>query len=143
MQRVLEFVIRYLGFVYLDPSSKFVDSRTRGERFVNAWIAIETDKLKWVIHADRDQVRLNVGTRIEAVSKSTYSTSLVRQLLEGGPERDDLLDDLSVEWVRDNVDSISALFADEGAARKSCRALEELQMSNVVSRGWVSESRRA
>jgi len=128
MTRLLEFFLRCLGILYLDPKYRVTDSRTTGSSTENASLRLTGDATSWQVINDRGQIYVAVSpTRLEAVENWFRLTS-IRQYLDGTEEVSTLLTDDLAAWLEQNISRVEGLFADP-IAQASCRDLIALEES--------------
>lgn len=143
MKKLLEYLLRYLDFLYIAPHHRFIDSRSSGHESINAWIVIQGPQMKWMLSNDRGQVRLSVTPAIDIANSHWYGLTKVQQLLEGGPEiAPTMLNRSNSQWLRENMNRVEELFSDEPRARATCAALEDILTANAEARWGPAPSRR-
>ncbi|MDB2215641.1 Uncharacterised protein [Mycobacteroides abscessus subsp. massiliense] len=126
MKTLLEFYLRNLEFLYLDPRYRITNSATTGVATNNASLTLTGPVLSWSIANDRGQIQFGVAPTARADSAdSWFRISLVRQLLDGVDETVPVSVDAIVFWIRENKDRIEELFSDANVDR-SCEELINL-----------------
>lgn len=126
MKTLLEFYLRHLEFLYLDPRYRITNSTTAGVAAVNASLTLTSPVLSWSIANDRGQVEFGVAPTVRAESgDSWFRISLVRQFLDGFDETTPVSVDATVFWIRENKDRIEELFSEANVDR-SCEELINL-----------------
>lgn len=141
MRALLEFVVRYLQTLYLNPSYRFIDSSSRGFADSDASISLSNDSLRWDITNDRGQVDMILTPLRYATEENHFWLSLVRQYIEGG---DDTAQGSAVElanWLTENLGRIEQLFVDESKAPRVCQELVALRLANARKNwGWPKQA---
>ncbi|WP_102141308.1 hypothetical protein [Mycobacterium hubeiense] len=130
MRALLEFFLKYLDFLYLDPQYRIVDSKTGGER-INASLKVQGTDLTWSVVNDRGQMQLSVSPTRLSTSDSWFWISLIRQYVEGHDEIQYLPVVEEIEWARANLDPIARLFSDPSTVEATCDALRALRRANA------------
>ncbi|ALM18168.1 hypothetical protein DDJ48_21485 [Mycobacteroides abscessus] len=126
MKTLLEFYLRHLEFLYLDPRYRITNSRTTGVATNNAWLTLTGPVLSWSITNDRGQILFDVAPTARADSgDSCFRISLVRQFMDGVDETTPVSVDATVFWIRENRERIEELFSDANVNR-SCEELINL-----------------
>lgn len=126
MKTLLEFYLRHLEFLYLDPRYRITNSATTGVATNNAALTLTGPVLSWSIANDRGQIQFGVAPTARADSgDSWFRISLMRQLLDGVDETVPVSVDAIVFWIRENKDRIEELFSDANVDR-SCEELINL-----------------
>lgn len=132
MKTLLEFYLRYLDFIYLNPDYRITNSRTSGSDSVNASLTVTGPILSWHIANDRGQILLDVAPTKSANSpENWFRVPIVRQYLDDYDETNVVSLAESVAWIRDNERRIEDLFVDSSAAQ-SCKALTALEDANAL-----------
>ncbi|SHQ27625.1 Uncharacterised protein [Mycobacteroides abscessus subsp. bolletii] len=126
MKTLLEFYLRHLEFLYLDPRYRITNSRTTGVATNNASLVLTGPVLSWSIANDRGQIQFDVAPTARADSgDSWFRISLVRQFMDGVDESAPVSVDATVFWIRENLERIEELFSDANVNR-SCEELINL-----------------
>ncbi|MDO3126490.1 hypothetical protein P5V43_05165 [Mycobacteroides abscessus subsp. bolletii] len=126
MKTLLEFYLRHLEFLYLDPRYRITNSTTAGVAAINASLTLTGPVLSWSIANDRGQIQFGVAPTARAESgDSWFRISLVRQYLDGVDETIPVSVDATVFWIRENKDRIEELFSDVNVDH-SCKELINL-----------------
>ncbi|OBB96608.1 hypothetical protein [Mycobacterium sp. 852002-40037_SCH5390672] len=136
MKALLEFIVQYVSFLYLDPRYRITDSSTRGLADIDASISFSSEQLKWDVVNDRGIIYFTAVPVFQDGS-DWFALSLVRQYLDGG---DDAVGDLAVDqanWLSTNLNRVERLFADKPTVARVCDELATLRRSNSSKRwGW-------
>ncbi|CPV67467.1 hypothetical protein [Mycobacteroides abscessus] len=141
MKTLLEFYLRHLEFLYLDPRYRITNSATTGVATNNASLTLTGPVLSWSIANDRGQIQFGVAPTARADSgDSWFRISLVRQLLDGVDETVPVSVDAIVFWIRENKDRIEELFSDANVDR-SCEELINLARALAEKYGGPAVSR--
>jgi hypothetical protein len=126
---LLEFFLKYLDFLYLDPHFRITDSSTSGVANNGASLTLTSPRTTWQISNDRGQVLIGIApTKLAAQRQNWFRLSIIRQYLDDYDETNVVS---PIAWVRDNRDRIDDLFSDTLAA-ESCAALIALEDANAV-----------
>ncbi|QIV80409.1 hypothetical protein [Mycolicibacterium frederiksbergense] len=137
MKTLLEFIVRYVQVLYLNPAYRFTDSRTRGLADIDASVSISSDQLRWEIANDRGQIGITVAPLRYANDENWFWLSLIRQYLDGGSDTEQGSSLDLAEWLTQNLVRVEALFADEATAPDVCAKLVALRRSNSYKNwGW-------
>jgi hypothetical protein len=141
VRTLLEFVVRYLQGLYLNPGYRFTDSNTRGFAEGDASITLSSQSLRWDITNDRGRVDIVLTPLRCANEENHFWLSLIRQYLEGG---DDTTQGSVVElanWLTENLARIERLFADDSSAQRVCEELVALRRANARKNwGWPKQA---
>lgn len=137
MKTLLEFIVQYAGFLYLDPRYRITDSSTRGLTDIDASISFTSERLRWDVVNDRGIIYFAAVPVFGKTPDDWFALSLIRQFLEGG---DDAGADTAVDqanWLSVNLKRVEQLFADEPTAARVCGELVTLRRSNSSKKwGW-------
>ena len=137
MTRLLDFIARYLSFLYLSDAYRFTDSSHRGLADIDASVTLSGDTLRWDVTNDRGQFDLLVVPLRPEGNTRGYWLSLIRQYLEGGADTDQGTILSQLNWLQDNLNRVEALFADDAKTEKVCAELESLKRLNSYKNwGW-------
>lgn len=131
MKILLEFYLRYLDFIYLNPNYRITNSRTSGSDTINASLTVTGPILSWQIANDRGQILFDVAPTKSISPDNWFRVPIVRQYLDGYDETNVVSLAESVAWIRDNAQRIEDLFVDSSAAQ-SCKALTALEEANAL-----------
>ena len=133
MKRLLEILVRRFEFLYGDPSYRIVDSGVAPDHPF-AWLTLEGPSMRWRLESDRDQVTL-LWSATSAPSNGPWSWStLLPQMLDGGPEIVATLTGAHVDSIRGNLDRIAQLVVDSDATTATYRTLGDLMKVNANTR---------
>jgi hypothetical protein len=132
MTRLLEFFLRYLEVLYLDPSYRITNSSTSGSPTENASLRLTGNTLSWRLINDRGQVYLAVApTRLET-RENWFRITSVRQYLDRVEEHSTLLTDELALWLSRNAGRVEELFANDSIAASSCTALIDIEEAKAI-----------
>jgi len=132
MKALLEFYLRYLDFIYLNPAYRITNSTTSGSAHINASLTLTGPVLSWHIANDRGQILLDVAPSKSASSpENWFRVPIVRQYLDDYDETNVVSPAETVAWIRDNERRIEDLFVDSSIAH-SCTALTALEDANAL-----------
>ena len=132
MKALLEFLLRYLDFFYLDPRYRITNSTTSGVANINASLRLTGPVISWEISNDRGQIGFGAApTKFSESPDNWFRISLIRQYLDGFDELNAVSSAETVSWIRDNIDRIEQLFTDSSATH-SCEELIALAKSLAI-----------
>lgn len=136
MKTLLEFIIQYAGFLYLDPRYRITDSSTRGIPEIDASISFSSEQLKWDIINDRGSIYF-AAVPVFQNGSDWFALSLVRQYLEGGDDIGASTPAEQAQWLSANLYEVEQLFADKSTSTRVCDELAALRRSNSSKKwGW-------
>lgn len=137
MKTLLEFVLRYADFLYLNPTYRITDSRTRGLADIDASISFTGEVLRWDLVNDRGQIYFTGAPTHQGSAHNWFAVSLIRQYLEGGEDTGAAAPVDQANWLGANLVRIEQLFADEATSLRICEELAALRRSNSSKKwGW-------
>jgi hypothetical protein len=137
VKTLLEFIIKHIEFLYLNPSYRFTDSRNRGLADIDAAISITGERLTWTIANDRGQILFSVVPVPLLSADNWFWLPLIRQYLEGGDDTGAGSPVEQANWLSNNLSRVEQLFADDSTAARSCEELVALRRSNSYKNfGW-------
>jgi hypothetical protein len=140
MRLLLDFVARYFGFLYLDLKYRIVDSSTRGLSDIDASITFSSDRIKWDVINDRGQIYFAAVPLCQASDPDWFTSSLIRQYLEGGEDTGAGAPVEQANWLAENLSRVEQLFSDESTSTRSCEELSALRLSNSSKKwGWPKD----
>jgi hypothetical protein len=132
MTTLLEFYLKYMDFLYLDPRYRITDSRTTGVATNGASLTLTSPITSWDITNDRGQILFSIApTKLASEPRNWFRLSIIRQYLDDFDETNRVSPADAVTWARDNRDRIDELFSD-ASALASCEALTALENANAV-----------
>jgi hypothetical protein len=123
MTKLLEYFLRYLEVLYLDPGYRITDSSSTGSATENASLRLTGEILSWRLTNDRGQIRLVVAPTKLETSENWFRITSVRQYLDHKDEQGTMLTDELASWLSLNINRVVELFADDSIAASSCAAL--------------------
>jgi hypothetical protein len=132
MTKLLEYLLKYLDVLYLDPRYRITDSSSTGSATENASLRLTGDILSWRLTNDRGQIRLVVAPTKLETSENWFRITSVRQYLDHEEERGTLLTNELALWLGHNINRVEDLFADDSVAANSCDALIALEEAKAV-----------
>lgn len=136
MKTLLEFIVHYVGFLYLDPKYRITDSSTRGLADIDASISFSSEKLKWDIVNDRGIIYF-AAVPVFQDGSDWFALSLIRQYLERSDDAEVVEPVEQANWLSQNLNQVEELFADRPTASRVCDELATLRLSNSSKRwGW-------
>lgn len=137
MKTLLEFIIQYVDFLYLNPAYRFTNSRNRGLADIDASISLTGERLQWNITNDRGQIHFAAVPIPQVSADNWFWLSLIRQYLEGGDDTGAGSPAEEASWLSSNLSRVQQLFADDSTAARSCEELVALRRSNSYKNfGW-------
>lgn len=137
MKTLLEFIIRYVGVLYLNPEYRITDSSNRGLADIDASVSFTGDELRWDVVNDRGLINFVAVPVLQTNSDGWFALPLIRQYLDGGGDTgaSDAID--QANWLSANLKRVEGLFADQSAAAGVCEELITLRRSNSSKKwGW-------
>ncbi|GFG98585.1 hypothetical protein [Mycobacterium timonense] len=137
MKTLLEFIIQYVGILYLNPKYRITNSSNRGLPDIDASISFTGDQLRWDVVNDRGLINFIAVPALQTTSDDWFALPLIRQYLEGGDDTgaSDATD--QANWLSANLQRVEELFADQSAATGVCEELVTLRRSNSSKKwGW-------
>ncbi|MCA2245153.1 MULTISPECIES: hypothetical protein [Mycobacterium] len=137
MKTLLEFIVQYVGVLYLNPKYRITNSSNRGLADIDASISFTGEQLRWDLVNDRGLIYFAAVPLLQTVSDDWFGLALIRQYLEGG---DDTGADAPIDqanWLSTNLTRVEELFADQSTAERVCEELLTLRRSNSSKKwGW-------
>ncbi|MBZ4569309.1 hypothetical protein GBO17_12600 [Mycobacterium avium subsp. hominissuis] len=132
MRSLLEFFLRHLGFLYLDPRYHITGSTTSGDPMINASLTLTGPVISWEVTNDRGQVGFAIApTPLAQSPDNWFRATLIRQYLDGYDETNVVSEDELVAWIRTNLGRMEQLFSAAEAAH-SCEELLNLAKALAV-----------
>ncbi|MBN7412657.1 hypothetical protein [Mycobacteroides abscessus] len=128
MKALLEVFLRQFDFLYLDPQYRITDSST-DENAVNASLRVTGEVLTWQIVNDRNRLQLSIIPTL--LPEQGFWISLIRQYVEGMEQIEYLPALEEIQWARENLKQIDALFSDRFSLQAVCDELRALLRSNA------------
>jgi hypothetical protein len=129
---LLEFILKHLGFLYLDPQYRITDSRTTGAATTGAALTLTSPATSWQIANDRGMISFSIApTTLSSDAGNWFRLSIIRQYLDGYDEMNAVAPAEAVAWARQNRARIDDLFSNVRAS-ESCEALTALENANAV-----------
>jgi hypothetical protein len=113
MNRILDFIVRFCSFLWIDARFRIIDSEATTSFGGNAFIVVASARLRLRFVADRDQLFLELQ-EVDAVRpKEWYSIDLIRRLVTGNRESSAVLDESYAMFLKENMLEIESLFDGE------------------------------
>lgn len=132
MKTLLDFLLRYFDFLYLNPQYRITDSTSSGSATINASLTLTGPVISWDLSNDRGQITFAVApTQFARSPDNWFRLSLIRQYLDDYDETNVVSPVETVAWTRDNIGRIEELFSDTAVAR-SCDELIALAKSLAI-----------
>lgn len=135
MKALLTFIIRHVGFLYLNPRYRITDSSSRSLADIDASISFTSEQLNLDVINDRGTIYFAAAPRFQEVGRELFPISLIRQYLEGEIRVNPAASEEQANWLSTNLDRVEQLFADEPTTTRVCEELVALRRSNS-SRKW-------
>jgi hypothetical protein len=136
---LLEFYLKFLDFLYLDPHYRITNSSTTGVANSDASLTLTGATTTWQIANNRGQISFSLApTKLAGDAGNWFRLSIVRQYLDNYDELNTVPLPETVAWARDNRGRIDQLFSDASAA-ESCRQLIALEDANA-KKYWGSSN---
>lgn len=122
MKTLLEFIIQYVGILYLNPKYRITNSSNRGLPDIDASISFTGDQLRWDVVNDRGLINFIAVPALQTTSDDWFALPLIRQYLEGGDDTgaSDATD--QANWLSANLQRVEELFADQSAPQAFARS---------------------
>ena|ERR1700761_1668294 len=137
MKTLLEFILQYVGFLYLDPKYRITDSTTRGLPEIDASVSFTGEQLRWDVINDRGLIYFAAVPSIQKGTDDWFAVPLIRQYLEGGDAAGAGSPTEEANWLSTNLKRVEGLFAGEEAAGRAREELVALRLSNSSKKwGW-------
>jgi hypothetical protein len=131
MKTLLEFYLRYLDFIYLDPRYRITNSSTAGVATINASLTLTSALLNLQIANDRGQILFNVAPTKLNLPENWFRVSIIRQYLDGYDELNRVSAVETTAWIRENLGRIEDLFSDSSVIQ-SCEEVAALENANAL-----------
>ncbi|WP_081292976.1 hypothetical protein [Mycobacterium colombiense] len=136
MKTLLEFIVRYVEFLYLNPKYRITDSSNRGLADIDASISFSSEQLKWDVVNDRGIIYF-AAVPVHQDSPDWFPLSLIRQYLERSDDAGVAQPMEQANWLSQNLNEVEELFADKPTASRVCDELATLRLSNSSKKwGW-------
>lgn len=136
MKTLLEFIVGYASFLYLNPKYRITDSSNRGLAEIDASIMFSSEVLKWNIVNDRGIIYF-VAVPVLQAHPDEFALSLIRQYLGRGDDAGQIQPVDQANWLSQNLNDVEELFADKPTTARVCDELAVLRRSNSSKRwGW-------
>lgn len=136
MKTLLEFIVRYGSFLYLNPKYRITDSSNRGLADIDASISFASEVLKWDVVNDRGIIYF-VAVPVLQDGSDWFALSLIRQYLEKSDDTGPIQPVDQADWLSRNLNDVEDLFANRPTATRVCDELAALRSSNSSKRwGW-------
>jgi hypothetical protein len=130
MEALLEFIVKNLDFLHLDPRYRITDSTT-GATTITGSLVLTSPTLSWNLSNDRGQMGFNLAPTASLKPEYWFRLSIVRQYLDGFDETIPVSAEEAATWMRDNIIRVEGLFAGESTAQASCADIIALEAANA------------
>jgi hypothetical protein len=141
MKTLLQFIIQYAEFLYLNPAYRFTDSKNRGLADIDASISLTGERLRWEITNDRGQIYFAAVPLPQQSPENWFWLSLIRQYLEGGEDTGRGAPIEQASWLSNNLGRVEQMFADDPTSTRICEELVALRRSNSYKNfGWPKQN---
>jgi hypothetical protein len=127
MTKLLEYLLRCLEVLYLEPTYRITDSSSTGSVTENASLRLTSDILSWRLTNNRGQIRLVVAPTKLETSENWFRITSVRQYLDHVEEQGTMLTDELASWLSVNINRVLDLFVNDSIVATSCAALIALE----------------
>jgi hypothetical protein len=107
--QILAFIAAHMDFMWQRGRFRIVGSEARPSNGGDAWVLIESSRLRIRMLRDRSQLFLDLQP-VLAPETHWYSIDLVRRLFTGHQERSAVLDESFAAFLEDNLELIEELF---------------------------------
>jgi hypothetical protein len=114
MQRILDFIVQHMGFLWRDGRFRIVASEVTTVNAGDAWLEVESDVLRMRFVSDRGQLFFDLQPSSEDRSADWFSIDLVRRLFLQRPEPSGVLDAGYAVFLSSHLNEIEVRF---GSAR--------------------------
>jgi hypothetical protein len=137
MKTLLEFIVQYVQFLYLNPAYRFTDSKNRGLAEIDASITLTGEQIGCDIVNERGRIYFAVVPVRRKNAENWFWLSLIQQYLEGGDDTGLGTPIKQAEWLSNNLSRVEQLFADDSTTDRVCEELIALRRSNSYKTwGW-------
>ena len=137
MKTLLQFIVQYAGFLYLNPNYRITDSSTRGLPDIDASVSFSGDRLKWEIVNDRGSIYFVAVPLFQNSGDDWFALPLIRQYLEGGDDVGAGSPADQASWLSSNLGRVEQLLTDESTSVDVREGLAALRLSNSSKKwGW-------
>ncbi|TAM62942.1 hypothetical protein [Mycobacterium sp.] len=137
MKTLLEFIVQYVGVLYLNPKYRITDSSNRGLADIDASISFTGEQLRWDVINDRGIIYFAAAPVLYSTSDDWFWLSLIRQYLEGVDDTGASGAIDQANWLSANLNRVEEMFADQSTASRICEELITLRRSNSSKKwGW-------
>ena len=131
MTTLLEFYLKYLDFLYLDPRYRITDSRTSGVATNGASLTLTSPLTSWQISNDRGQILFGVAsTKFAGEPRNWFRLSIIRQYLDNYDETNTVSDAEAVAGPAITLVGSTSYFPTLQPS-ESCEALTALEDVNA------------
>lgn len=124
MTQLLEFIVKYMGFLWKDARFKISDSVVGTSNGGDALLLVESQTMR--LQFIRDKTQLFLYFQPTVGEKRWYSVDLIRRLFTGRQEESGLLDQSYAKFIEQNLDQIERLFSSE-EWESTCSDLRKLK----------------
>jgi hypothetical protein len=137
VKKLLEFIVQYVEFPYLNPEYRITDSSTRGVSGIDASVSFTGERLKWDAINDCGIIYFAAVPAFQKGTGDWFAVSLIRQHLEGGDDTGAGSPIDEANWLSTNLKRVEQLFAGEATSERVCEELVALRRSNSSTKwGW-------
>jgi hypothetical protein len=129
---ILEFLINHLSFFIADGRYRFVDSEVSKSFGGDAYITLESKKMRWRIVRDRAQFFLEFQSA-KCKNKNWYTTDILQKLMTGSSAKTAEMDPSIALFLGARIDEIESLFEDS-LREKTLKLLSEIEKKRAKER---------
>jgi len=126
MDKILEYLLKNLSFIYNQYEFKFVDSMTSSSFGGDGYLTLRSDYIEIRITNDRDQLFLDFRSTEFDKDNEWHSVDLIKQLITGIIDDTSMLNDDIAASVKENFSRIRKLF-DLEKAKDTVMQLRKLE----------------
>jgi hypothetical protein len=132
MIEILQFLIKFLAFLIVDGRYRFVNSMVSSSFGGDAFIVLESDKMRWRIVRDRTQMFAEFQS-IKDDEKNWYTTDLLQRLLTESHVKTAELSPEVAFFLGSRIIEIESMF-EESCLKKTRRDLADLERIRAKER---------
>lgn len=125
MTELLQILISWLSFLYVDGRYRFCDSSVSDSFGGDAALTLTSDLLRWRLVRDRGQVFLDCQP-VGEDDTLWYSTDLLVRLLTGEKVESAELDEPTAKWIEGNLANIEGRFT-AASRQQTMQEMRELK----------------
>jgi len=115
MDEILEFLIKYLSFLYNEYGFKFVDSMSSKSFGGDGFLVLRSEHIALRFVNDRSQLFLDLRSTQFDKKNDWHSIDLVKQLITGDVSENSVLNEEIVFFLKDHINDILEKFGPKEA----------------------------